>query len=90
MDAINALIGGAQQARAAVDAAAQQIAASDLPTASAPDVTSPAAPKTLNDVDVAEQLTTMMVEADAHHVTTAALRQVLDTYQDTLDLLSRP
>ena len=89
MDAINSLVGGAQRAQATVDAAAQQIAAADLPTAENPDPTNPAhpIPPGSHDVDVADQLTTMMVAADMHHVTTAALRAAFATYRDSLALL---
>jgi hypothetical protein len=89
MDAINSLVGGAQRAQATVDAAAQQIAAADLPTPKNPDPTNPfsPAPAAVHDVDVAGQLTTMMVAADMHHVTTAALRAAFSMYRDSLALL---
>jgi hypothetical protein len=94
MDAINSLAGGARNAQVAVDAAAQKIAAADLPTAAHPDPTNPAptnsngpAPATSGDVDVADQLVTMTVAADMHHVTTAAMRSAFSMYRDSLDLL---
>jgi hypothetical protein len=94
MDAINSLVSGARSAQATVDAAAQQIAVADLPTGKNPDPTNPFAPAPAvgnptanNDVDVAGQLTTMMVAADMHHVTTAALRSAFSLYRDSLALL---
>ena len=88
VDAINALVGGAQRAQATVDAAAQQLAAADLPTAPVPDATSPAAPDPSTNVDVAQQLTTMMVAADMHHATTAALRAAMSMYSASVDMLA--
>jgi len=89
MDAIDSLGAGARRAQGVVDRAAQQLAAADLPTARNPDPTNPAAPvpPRTHDVDVAEQLVTMAVAADAHHVTTAALRSALSIYHDSLELL---
>ena len=43
MDAINSLVGGMRRAQATFDAAAQQLAAADLPTATNPDPTNPVA-----------------------------------------------
>ena len=86
VDAIPALAGGMLRAQATVDVAAQQIAAADLPTQGVPDVTSPAAALASVDVDVAQQLTTMMVAADAHHLTAAAMQAALTTYRDALSL----
>ena len=88
VDAINALVGGAQRARATVDAAAEQLAAADLPTVPVPDATSPAAPNPDAFVDVAQQLTTMMVAAGMHHATTAALRAAMSTYSASVDMLA--
>ena len=88
MDAINALVGGAQRAQATVDAAAEQLAAADLPTTPVPDATSPAAPEPDAFVDVAQQLTTMMVAADMHHATTAALRAAMSMYSASVDMLA--
>ena len=89
MDAINGLGAGLRSAQATVDAAAQQIAAADLPTRAAPDPANPGspAPSATNDVDVAGQLTTMMIAVDMHHVTSAALRSAFSLYQDSLDLI---
>jgi flagellar basal body rod protein FlgC len=89
MDAINSLIGGTQRAQAAFDAAAQQIASVDLPTAKSPDPTNPVSPTPpgVNEVDVAQQMIAMTVAADTHHATTAALRAAFSMYQDTLDLI---
>ncbi len=88
MDAINSLVGGLQRSQATFDGAAQQLAGADLPTAANPDPTNPAAPapSAANNVDVAEQLTTMMVAADSHHLTTVALRAALSMYRDSLEL----
>ena len=89
MDAINSLLTGAANARATFDAAAQQLAAADLPTAANPDPTNPAhpSPPASNDVDVAGQLTTMMVAADMHHATAAALRSAFSLYRESIDLM---
>ena len=86
MDAISALAGGMLRAQASVDAAAQQIAAADLPKQNAPDVTAPGSAPASMDIDVAQQLTTMMVAADAHHLTAAAMQAALTTYRDSLSL----
>jgi hypothetical protein len=89
MDAISSLVGGLNQAQATVNGAAQQIAADGLPTTASPDPTNPVNPDpaAATGVDVAQQLTTMMVAADTHHLTTVALRAALSMYQDTLDIL---
>ena len=89
MDAINSLLAGQRRAQGVVDAAAQQIARADLPTTADKDPAQSATPDagTVGDVDVADQLVTMTVGADLHHVTTAALRSALSLYQDSLDLL---
>jgi hypothetical protein len=90
VDAISSLVAGTQRAQATVDAAAQQIAQADLPTAGVPDPTNPVAPMPLaaTNVDVAEQLTTMMVATDMHQITTAALRSALALYSTSVDMLS--
>ena len=89
MDAINALLGGLNRVQTTFSGAAQQIAADGLPTTANPDPTNPVHPdpSVATDVDVAQQLTTMMVAADAHHLTTVALRAALSMYRDSLDLL---
>jgi len=89
MDAINSLVGGARQAQATFDAAAEQVAAADLPTAANPDPTNPAhpSPPVNPEVDVAGQLVTMTVAADMHHITTAALRAAFSLYRDSIDLI---
>jgi hypothetical protein len=88
VDAISSLVAGTQRAQATLDAAAQQIAQADLPTSAAPaDVMNPQ-PST--NVDVADQLTTMMVAADMHQITTAALRSALAMYATSVDMLSTP
>ena len=85
VDAINSLVGATQRAQATFDGAAQQIAGADLPTAATPDLVSPDPSR---NVDVADQLVTMMVAADMHHITTAALRSALSMYSDSVDMLS--
>ena len=86
MDGITALVQGIAQSQAAIDTAAAQVAIADLPTqAAAADVMAPSPPST--NVDVADQLTTLMVAADAHHLTTSALRAALNVYQDAMDVL---
>lgn len=92
MDAINNLVGATQRAQATFDAAAQQIATADLPTAAdlPSDPTDPGAanaPRS-GDVDIADQLVTMTVAADMQHVTIAALRSAFSLYQDSLDLIA--
>ena len=87
MDAINALFAGTARAQATFYVAAQKLAAADLPTASTPDVTAPVAPDPSTNVDVAEQMTTMMIAADAQQATTAALKSALDLYKQSIDLL---
>jgi hypothetical protein len=89
MDAINSLVGGARSAQATFDAAAQQIAAADLPTGKNPDPTNPVSPSppTSTDVDVASQLVTMTVAADMQHITSAALRSAFSLYRDSIDLI---
>jgi len=89
MDAINSLVGGLRQAQATFDGAAEQLAASDLPTAKNPDPTNPAhpSPPVNPEVDVAGQLVTMTVAADMHHITSAALRSAFSLYRDSIDLL---
>ena len=93
MDAINALAAGARRAEAVFDAAAGQVARADLPTAAAPDPTNPARPDPaaagVGDVDVAGQMVTMMVAADAHRATTAAMRSAFALYRDSLGLFDR-
>jgi hypothetical protein len=88
MDAINSLLAGTQRAEALFNGAAQQIAQSDLPSAIVADPTNPSHPQPLanNDIDPAQQLTTMMVAADSHHLTTAAMRVALRMYQDAANL----
>jgi hypothetical protein len=89
MDAIDSLLAGTRRAERLVDGAAQQVAATDLPTARNLDPANPVAPAPprTNDVDVAAQLVTMTLAADVHHVTTAALRSAFSLYHDSLELL---
>ncbi|HEV7525105.1 MAG TPA: hypothetical protein VGP92_09070 [Acidimicrobiia bacterium] len=89
MDAINSLGTGARRAQATFDAAAQQLAAADLPTAKNPDPTNPVSPSPPvgPEVDVAAQLVTMTVAADMHHITTAALRSAFSLYRESIDLI---
>ena len=87
MDAISSLAGSLQRAQAMFDDSAVRLASADLPTAAAPDITSPSAPDPTNNVDVAQQLTTMMVAADAHHLSAAAMRVALSMYQDSVQLV---
>ena len=89
MDAINSLAGGVRSAQATFDAAAQQIAAADLPTTRSPDPTNPVHPDpaAATGVDIADQLVTMTVAVDMHHVTTAALRSAFSLYRDSIDLI---
>ena len=92
MDAINSLVAGSRQAESVFDAAAQNLAGADLPTAKNPDPTNPISPSppTSQDVDVADQLVTMTVAADMHHATTAALRSAFSMYRDSIDLIRPP
>ena len=93
MDAISSLAGSLQRAQAMFDNSAARLASSDLPTAIVPDATSPATPNASDsgasgNVDVAGQLTTMMVAADAHHLSAAAMRVALSVYQDSVQLVN--
>ncbi len=89
MDAINSLGAGMHRSQVAFDGAAQQLAGADLPTAANPDPTNPVSPRpAAQNVDVADQLVTMTVAADMHHITAAALRSAFSMYQDSLDLVS--
>ncbi len=88
MDAINSLVAGMHRSQAAFDGAAQQLAGADLPTAANPDPTNPFNPvPPVHDVDVADQMVTMTLAADMHHITAAALRSAFSMYQDSLDLI---
>ncbi len=92
MDAIQSLLAGTQRAEVAFDGAAQQIAGADLPTAANASPGSPARPVVpgsvgSHDVDIADQMVTMNIAADMHHVTTAALRSAFSMYRDSLDLI---
>jgi hypothetical protein len=87
VDAIGPLIAGTARAQAAIDVAAQKLASADLPTAATPDVTSPVAPDPSPNVDVAEQMTTMMAGAGTQQATTAALRAALDIYKSSVEML---
>jgi hypothetical protein len=85
MDGVSALVIGMQRSEATLDYAARRTASDDLPTAtsSAPGVTNN--PSATTDVDVADQLTTMMVAADSHHLSATAIKVALSTYQDILN-----
>ena len=87
MDAIGALTAGSARALVAMDGAAEKLAGADLPTSAAPDVTAPATPNPSTNVDVAEQMTTMMVASDTQQATTAALKAALELYKSSVDLL---
>jgi flagellar basal body rod protein FlgC len=86
VDAINSLVASTQRAQVMFDAAAERIASADLPTTAVPDPANPVAPQPSTDVDVAEQMITMMVAVDAHHASTAARRGALEMYQASLEL----
>ena len=91
MDAINSLLAGMQSSEATFNGAAQKIASMDLPSAIVPDPTNPSRPQPQisTDVDPAEQLTTLMVAADTHHLTAAAMRAAFSMYQDSVNVLSQ-
>jgi hypothetical protein len=91
MDAIGSLLAGTQRAEVAFNGAAQQIAHSDLPSAIVPDPTNPSRPQPVvnNNIDPAQQLTTLMIAADTHHLTTAAMRVAFSMYQDSVNLLNQ-
>ena len=40
-----------------------------------------------HDVDIADQMVTMNIAANVHHVTTAALRSAFSMYRDSIDLI---
>jgi hypothetical protein len=86
VDAISSLVASTQRAQVMFDAAAARIASADLPTERAPDAANPIAPDPSTDVDVAEQMITMMVAVDAHHASTAALRGAIEMYQASVEL----
>ena len=90
MDAISSLAGSLQRAQTMFDDSAARLASADLPTAIVPDATSPATPDPSNNVDVAEQLTTMMIAADAHHLSAAAMRVALSMYENSVQLVNAP
>lgn len=85
MDAISALVVGMQRSQATVNNAASQIASADLPTASSPGPSAASNPGPSTNVDVADQLTTMMVAADSHHLSATAIKVAMSTYQDILN-----
>jgi hypothetical protein len=90
-DAIDALGQSLAQTQASFDAAATKLAESDLPSAIVPDPTNLGSPKPGAvdfGVDPAQQLITMIVAADTHHVNAAAMRIALSTYQDSVDLVN--
>jgi len=86
VDAINALVVGTQDAQFLFDRAASKIAATDLPESQPPPPNAPLSAVPNFGIDPAELLTTMMVAADTHHITTAALRVALDVYQDSTEV----
>ena len=86
VDAINSLVASSHRAQVIFDAAAARLASADLPTAAAPDPMNPGTPDPSTDIDVADQLITMMLAADVHHASTAALRGALEMYQASLEL----
>jgi hypothetical protein len=90
MDAINSLLAGMQSSEATFNGAAQQIASMDLPSAIVPDPTNPShpQPQISTNVDPAQQLTTMMVAADSHHLSAAAMKVALSMYQDAINMAS--
>jgi len=89
MDAINSLVAGMHRSQVAFDGAAQQLAAADLPTAANPHPTNAFHPvPPVHDTDLADQMVTMTLSADMHHITAAALRSAFSLYQDSLDLVS--
>jgi hypothetical protein len=93
MDALSALGMSLQQVQAMADTSASRIASAGLPSAIVPDVTSgatagPATPSLSNNVDVAQQLTTMMASADSHHLSAAVMRVALSMYQDSVQLVN--
>jgi len=90
MDSIDSLQASARRAHATMDAAAARIAESGLPMA--PPAADPAVPVAPGDngVDVAEQITTLMVASQAHRASMAAMRSVLDTYRVVMDLVEGP
>ncbi len=91
MDAISSLGAGLSAAQMRVNGAAQQLASGDTPSAIVPNAADPSAPGSPTahfGVDPAEQLTTLMMAADAHHVTATAMRVALSAYQDSVGMLT--
>jgi flagellar basal body rod protein FlgC len=87
VDAVSSLLAGRERAQATFDVAAERLARADLPTVANPDPTAPDAPDPSTNVDPAEQLVTMIVAADMHHATTAALRSALSMYRTYVEML---
>ncbi|MGQ0824156.1 MAG: hypothetical protein ACT4OX_03825 [Actinomycetota bacterium] len=88
--AIDALLAGAARARASFDTAAVAVSGADLPRTPDPDTTAtPDATPVTPGIDVAEQLTTMMVASQVHAANTAAMRAAVSTYRAAVDLLAR-
>jgi hypothetical protein len=95
MGAISALSQSLAQTQASFNAAAAQIAKEGLPSGTPSaivpnpaDPSAPGSPTAHFGVDPAEQLTTMMIAADSHHVTATAMKVALSTYQDSVDMLN--
>ncbi len=91
MDGISALSAGAAVSRADFQVAALKLALGDLPTETiGPGSQAPssfvASPP--SGIDVAEQLTTVIVSAGVHRATTAAMRSMLSMYQASADMVS--
>ena len=84
---IDALAASAARARVTFDAAARRLAdATFTPVATDP-TAAPASSHAAPDVDVADQMVTMMLASGVHQATIAALRSAMASYKATLELV---
>jgi hypothetical protein len=89
MDPISSLLAGAARARETFNDAAVKLSGADLPREpepGAPELGPDSFPTTAT-VDVAEQLTTMMVSSHVHAANIAAMRAAIDTYRAAIDIV---
>ena len=89
MDPISSLLAGAARARETFNDAAVKLSGADLPREPEPGAPEPGPDSfpTTATVDVAEQLTTMMVSSHVHAANIAAMRAAIDTYRAAIDIV---
>ena len=87
--AMDSLIMSAARVREQFNAAAVRLSTAGLPRAPEEGAPAPApdTPPDMGDVDVAEQLVTMMVSQQMHRATTVALRAAMSMYRDSIELV---